>query len=98
MESLKKYALLAAIGAGVIGALVYFGKQGIAAAGKVAETKLNPYSAENAVYQNVIGGAGRALSGDAGWSLGGWLYDVTHPAKPVAAPVKVSPLKAAVKK
>lgn len=78
MESLKRYALLAAIGAGAVAVLVYYAKQGAKAAGEIAETKLNPYSAKNVLYDNVIGGAGRALTGSEGFSLGGWIYDVTH--------------------
>jgi len=57
---------------------VHYGKQGAAAAAKVAGTKLNPYDDENVVYQNVIGGAGKAISGNDHWSLGAWVYDVTH--------------------
>lgn len=52
-----------------------------AAAGiKAAAPKIDPTSDQNLVYDNVIGGVGRAVSGDQSWSLGGWLYDVTHPA------------------
>ena len=77
-EEIKKYALLAALGIGAVAALVYFAKQGVQAAGQVAATKLNPYSGENVLYDNVIGGVGRALTGDSGWTLGGALYDLIH--------------------
>jgi hypothetical protein len=41
--------------------------------------KLNPASTNNVVYDNLIGGIGRTVSGSEHWSLGGWLYDITHP-------------------
>lgn len=75
MDEAKKYALLAALGIGAVVAVVYFLKQGGQAVAEVAATKLNPYSQSNALYDNVIGGAGRAITGDSGWSLGGALYD-----------------------
>lgn len=85
MTDLQKYALMAALGVGAVAALAYFAKQGVKAVGqgaqavgKVAATKLNPYSGSNVLYDNVIGGAGRAVSGDSGWTLGGWLYDVIN--------------------
>lgn len=38
---------------------------------------LNPASSENIVNRGVTG-AGAAISGDRNWTLGGWVYDVTH--------------------
>lgn len=39
---------------------------------------LNPASDKNLIYNGIIGGTGRVLSGDPSWSLGSWLYDITH--------------------
>lgn len=47
-------------------------------AGEIAEVagkKLNPASTENVIYDDVVGGVGRYLTGDESWSLGGQLYD-----------------------
>lgn len=43
-----------------------------------AGQKLSPYSDKNVLYDNVIGGAGRVITGDASWSLGGQIYDWFH--------------------
>jgi hypothetical protein len=59
----------------------------------VASTTLNPASTENAIYKgtNAIGSAlvtdpaGPGKNADGSWSLGGWIYDVTHP-DPMALP------------
>jgi len=40
--------------------------------------KLNPASSGNIIYDTLIGGVGRSISGDDGWSLGGQIYDWTH--------------------
>lgn len=39
---------------------------------------VNPVSDQNLAYRgvNALGGA---LAGDDSWSLGGWIYDITHP-------------------
>lgn len=84
VESLKKYALLVALGAGAVFAVVYYAKKGAVAAGQIASTKLNPYSNQNAVYQNVIGGAGRAVTGNQSWTLGGAIYDLFNPSTAAA--------------
>lgn len=56
------------------------------AAGAVADTAkqvitkdLNPASDQNLAYRGV-NGLGAAITGDNSWSLGGWIYDITHPA------------------
>jgi len=59
---------LLAVGAGVY---VYSQRQAIA-------DKVNPASDENIIYDDVIGGAGRAITGDEHWNLGGALYDWWH--------------------
>jgi len=38
---------------------------------------VNPASEQNLVYQGVSG-IGQAVSGRKDWSLGTWLYDITH--------------------
>lgn len=42
----------------------------------VVTEKLNPASDQNVIYDDVIGGVGRAVSGNDNWSLGSWIYDV----------------------
>ncbi len=68
----------------------------------ISNGALNPASTNNVVYQgvNAVGGA---LAGDNGrnadgsWTLGGWLYDVTHPGwaaevtAPTPAPAEAHP-------
>ncbi len=44
----------------------------------VVTTKLNPASDQNLVYQGV-NAAGEKLTGQTGFSLGSWLYDVMNP-------------------
>lgn len=38
---------------------------------------VNPADNRNVVYSGV-NGIGGAISGDSSWTLGGWIYDVTH--------------------
>jgi hypothetical protein len=38
---------------------------------------VNPADSRNVVYSS-IGAVGGAISGNKDWSLGGWIYDVTH--------------------
>lgn len=56
--------------------------QGLSAAGDFvgtqAATTFNPASDQNFVYRGV-NGMGSSLTGDQHFTLGGWLYDVTHP-------------------
>lgn len=42
------------------------------------EPKVNPASDQNFIYHDIIGAIGRSASNDQDWSLGGWIYDVTH--------------------
>jgi len=54
---------------------------------EAAVEAVNPWNQENVIYQtaNAAGGAlvtdpqGPGKNADGSWSLGGWLYDVTHP-------------------
>lgn len=50
-----------------------------AAAVDLLTNKLNPASGENIIYDGVIGGIGRAVTGDKDFSLGGSIYDALHP-------------------
>lgn len=45
---------------------------------RLVTVKLNPTSDENVIYQDIIGGAGRALSGEQSWALGSAIYDWFH--------------------
>lgn len=40
--------------------------------------KINPASDQNFIYHDIIGAVGRSSSGDPDWTLGGWIYDITH--------------------
>lgn len=72
-----------ALAAAAVGALVYAYRRvssGLQALPTVAEITplINPASNQNLVYQgvNAVGGA---VAGRSDWSLGSWVYDVTHP-------------------
>lgn len=58
--------------------LAYKSKDQAAAAVKAAAQSVDPTSTENLVYKGV-NHVGAAVSGDQSFSLGSWLYDVTHP-------------------
>lgn len=45
---------------------------------KVVTETLNPASDKNVIYDGIVGGVGRAISGDPAWSLGTWAYDFFH--------------------
>lgn len=64
-----------------VGLLLYLaGRQAAGAvvdvAGAVGDA-LSPTSSDNLIYQGT-NAVGRTVTGDASFSLGGWLYDVTH--------------------
>lgn len=83
----EHYLMIAAAAAGLY--LVYSAKQGV----KAVATGLDITSGDNFAAAGV-NKVGKAVSGDAGWSLGGWIYDVTHPEAAdlgKAGPVKVTP-------
>ena len=46
---------------------------------KLLTEKLNPASTNNVVYNDIIGGAGRAVTGDEHWSLGVQLWEWLNP-------------------
>lgn len=65
------------MGAVVIGAIYYFKKDitdGVNSAGQA----INPVNNDNIFNQGVLA-VGQKITGDSNWSLGGWIYDVTHP-------------------
>ena len=71
--------LLLGVGVGLVAVigLAFFGRK-LAGLAVTAAPLVTPTSSDNIIYGGIIGGTGRALSGDREWSLGGWLYDVTH--------------------
>ncbi len=79
------------IGAGValvgLVAAVLIGKKAAAVAGEVGQA-VNPLNHDN-VFAAGVNAAGAAVSGDADFTLGGWLYDVTH--APLDLTVKPAP-------
>ncbi len=40
--------------------------------------KVAPWSDQNIIYKDIVGAIGRSTSGDKNWTLGGWIYDITH--------------------
>lgn len=78
---------LAAVAAGVL-VLVVIARKGGAVAAAV-----NPADADNLVNRAVTG-AGQTMSGDSAWTLGGWIYELTHaPYEPNPAPLsRAAPL------
>ncbi len=79
------------MGAAVVGAyLVYKATTKTAAVVKDVATALNPADSQNIVNRGVTG-LGAWATGDAGWTLGGWIYDLTHD-DPFAAQAPVEQL------
>src|SRR5579863_7924709 len=77
------YGILAVIG---IAAVYFLGKKLISAAGSgittaagAVGTAINPTDPNNLAYRGV-NAVGASVSGDSSWSLGGWIYDLVHPA------------------
>lgn len=72
----KQLMIIGGVGL-VVGYIAYRKIAGTAE--KLVTETLNPASNQNLIYDGIIGGTGRAISGDDSWSLGTWLYDLTHP-------------------
>ncbi len=77
------YGVLAVVG---VAAIYFFGRKllnaagsGISSAASAVGTAINPVDPNNLAYRGV-NGVGASISGDNSWSLGGWIYDLTHPA------------------
>lgn len=51
---------------------------------------VNPVSPDNVINQGVEA-IGTAVSGEQGWTLGGWLYDITHPGTMSAEAIRSTP-------
>lgn len=78
------------VGVGIIVAVLAVGFVGwklYSTGKKIVTEDLNPASDKNIAYSGV-NSLGAVLSGDSSFSLGSWIYDVTHPSasKPGAAP------------
>lgn len=71
-------AAVAVAGALAVGLLGWFlARKGKAAAAALGEA-VNPTDRDNLAYRGV-NALGEALTGEGGWTLGGWFYDWTHP-------------------
>lgn len=61
--------------------VVYNGKKAVSAvvdtAKNVVAKDLNPASDQNLAYRGV-NKVGEAITGESNWTLGGWIYDITH--------------------
>lgn len=71
--------------AGAVLALVVYGLSKLKGVGNVVATDLNPASDQNLVNQGVtsignvlVSPTGPGRNADGSWTLGGWLYDMTH--------------------
>ena len=88
-----------AIGAGVLG-VVYLGYKTVTKGAQVAQDvaqAVNPLNNDN-VFATTVNKVGGAVAGDdsGGWSLGGWIYDMTH-ADPMADTTPAPKERAAVR-
>ena len=85
-------AVIALVGA------VYYAKKGVAAAVDTAKVALDPVNPNNIVNSTVTH-FGAGITGDAGWTLGGAIYDWTHPAAtPVPTSITPATKNAAIRK
>lgn len=77
----RKYITIAAALAGAY--ILYRGHQAAERVKEVVTEDLNPASTENVVYSGV-NAIGASVTGNEGFSLGGWIYDKLNPgeAKP----------------
>jgi len=66
--------LLATLGIMVVVAIE---KKNIRAAVGEAGQAVNPVNPEN-IFNRAVNNAGRSISGQSDWTLGGWIYDITH--------------------
>lgn len=84
MDASTKAVLIAA-GLGVTAYVLYRSAGQVGqAAGKVG-TAINPLNPDN-VFAGAVNKVGATLSGDDSFSLGGWLFDLTHPTSTSPAP------------
>lgn len=59
-----------------LGASWYLKNKAVETAKEVGEA-INPTNYDNVFNQTVLS-IGQEISGDNSWSLGGWIYDITH--------------------
>ena len=71
---IEKYGALAIVG----GVAVWYILRKVGAVAEAAIDEVNPLSDDNVVYDNIIGGTGRAITGDDDWTLGGQIWDWSH--------------------
>ena len=89
MKTTTNLAIIAT-GAAVVAFVIYRAVPKVAAAVGDAAHAVNPLNPDN-VFASGVNNVGAAIAGQApgSWSLGSWLYDVTHPdelATPAPAP------------
>ncbi len=79
MKTTTNLAIIAT-GAAVVAFIIYRSVPKLAAAAGDAAHAVNPLNPEN-VFATGVNNVGAVLAGQApgSWSLGSWLYDVTHP-------------------
>lgn len=93
---------LALVGVAAAGVLLWRGLPKVAAAASAAAQAVNPLNHDNvfAAGVNDLGGAivtapdGAGKNADGSWSLGGWIFDVMHPATAQAVRDATSPVNA----
>lgn len=78
MNKQMGYAIAIVTGTAALIAVYQFFKDEVAAGAAAVGNAVDPTSDKNLAYKgvNAVGGA---LTGAKDFSLGGWLYDVTHP-------------------
>ena len=83
------------VGVAVVGVLVlwWLGRKAAASGSALLDETVglvNPADSRNIVNRtvNTVGGA---IAQDSNWSLGGWIYDLTHPAYDPNAPARQEP-------
>ena len=84
------------IAVGIAGAVLlaagWYAKKKLAVVAQVAVPYVNPTDPRNLAYTGV-NAVGSVLTGDSGFTLGGWIYDITHPTVAHnSAPVVMGPL------
>jgi len=78
--ALNGTAVLAVAAVAAVGVIVWRGSK---VAGQAVDTiaaaadKVNPANPDNVVNQAVTG-IGKTVTGNENWTLGGWIYDMTH--------------------
>ena len=84
------------IAVGVAGVVLlaagWYAKKKLSAAATAAAPYINPADPRNMAYSGV-NAVGHVLTGDSNFTLGGWIYDITHPSVAEnSVPVVMGPL------